>query len=195
MLRLSISAGPYQAVVLRPLFFAADFFPGVDLPDPDGLPAVLFFGPDFFWGAVVLGVVFFGVVFFEAFFVEVLFFGAVFFGADLLEGDFFLAGDFLPAACAGTLAPSLRASERPMATACLGLVTFFPLLPDFSLPSFISCMERATFFCAFFEYLAIVAVLDSIKKFMPATSRPRIHFFPTFRSCVFSGIISNLTGN
>lgn len=41
----------------------------------------------------------------------------------------------------GTLSPSRRASERPMAIACFGLVTFFPLRPLRSLPSFISCIS------------------------------------------------------
>lgn len=38
----------------------------------------------------------------------------------------------------GTLSPSRRASERPIATACFGLVTFLPLRPLRSLPFFIS---------------------------------------------------------
>ena len=52
----------------------------------------------------------------------------------------------------GTLAPSLRASERPMAMACLRLVTFRPE-PDFSVPRFFSCIAFATFFDAFLPYL------------------------------------------
>ena len=39
----------------------------------------------------------------------------------------------------GILAPERRASLRAMATACLRLVTFFPLL-DFSFPCFCSFM-------------------------------------------------------
>jgi hypothetical protein len=35
---------------------------------------------------------------------------------------------------AGTLAPFFRASESPIAIACLRLVTFFPLLPLLSVP-------------------------------------------------------------
>ena len=57
---------------------------------------------------------------------------------------------------AGTLAPRSRASERPMAIACLRDVTFFPLRPLFSSPRFISCMAFSTFLLAPFEYLAIV---------------------------------------
>lgn len=52
---------------------------------------------------------------------------------------------------AGTFAPSFRASESPMAIACFGFVTFFPL-PLRSLPSFISCISLWTFFCAFGPY-------------------------------------------
>jgi hypothetical protein len=56
---------------------------------------------------------------------------------------------------AGTLAPFSRASDKPMATACFGLVTFFPERPDLSFPSFISCIACPTDFCAVFEYFAI----------------------------------------
>ncbi len=56
----------------------------------------------------------------------------------------------------GTFAPSRRASERPIATACLRLVTCFPDLPLRSVPDFISCIARSTFLDAFAPYLAIV---------------------------------------
>jgi hypothetical protein len=55
----------------------------------------------------------------------------------------------------GTFAPSFRASDNPIATACLGLVTFLPLLPLCSSPLFISCIFSSTSSCDFFEYLAI----------------------------------------
>ena len=55
----------------------------------------------------------------------------------------------------GTLPPSLRASERPMAIACLRLVTFLPERPLRSLPRFISCIDFSTLVCAFFPYLAM----------------------------------------
>jgi hypothetical protein len=45
---------------------------------------------------------------------------------------------------AGTLAPDLRASDRPIAIACFGFVTFLPLRPDFSFPSFIALISRST---------------------------------------------------
>src|ERR1700761_1044481 len=44
----------------------------------------------------------------------------------------------------GTFAPARRASERPMAMACLGLVTFLPDRPLRSVPCFISSMARST---------------------------------------------------
>ena len=53
---------------------------------------------------------------------------------------------------AGTLAPSRRASESPIAMACFWLFTFFPLRPLFSLPRFISCISSWTFRCAFGPY-------------------------------------------
>ena len=76
------------------------------------------------------------------------FFVAVFEGADFLVAD--LDADFF----SGTLAPLSLASERPIAIACLGLVTFFPL-PLFKVPSCISCIALCTLSCDIFEYLAI----------------------------------------
>src|SRR5262249_33907882 len=57
----------------------------------------------------------------------------------------------------GTLPPSRRASLRPIAIACLRLVTFRPERPDFSVPRFRSCIARSTLLCAFFPYLAMRA--------------------------------------
>src|SRR5438045_1017108 len=59
----------------------------------------------------------------------------------------------------GTLPPSLRASDNPIAIACFLLVTFLPDLPLFKVPSLRSCIAFLTFFCAFFPYLAIVHLL------------------------------------
>jgi len=55
----------------------------------------------------------------------------------------------------GTLAPSLRASDNPIAIACFLLVTFFPDLPLLSVPFLRSCIAFSTFFDAFFAYFAI----------------------------------------
>jgi hypothetical protein len=44
----------------------------------------------------------------------------------------------------GTFAPFLRASDKPIAIACFLLVTFSPLRPLFSFPSFISCISVCT---------------------------------------------------
>jgi hypothetical protein len=52
----------------------------------------------------------------------------------------------------GTLAPLRRASESPMAMACLRLFTFRPL-PDFSLPRLSLCISFSTFCCALGLYL------------------------------------------
>jgi hypothetical protein len=54
--------------------------------------------------------------------------------------------DFLRA---GTFAPARRASESPIAMACLRLVTFLPERPERSVPLFISSMLRCTFLPAF----------------------------------------------
>jgi hypothetical protein len=75
---------------------------------------------------------------------EGLFFGELF--EDFFEEELFL----------GTLSPSSLASDNPIAIACLGLVTFFPLRPLFNLPSCISCMDFSTFFWEAFEYFAII---------------------------------------
>src|ERR1051326_4458517 len=45
----------------------------------------------------------------------------------------------------GTLAPERRASDKPIAIACLRLLTFRPERPLRSLPRFISCIARLTF--------------------------------------------------
>jgi hypothetical protein len=83
------------------------------------------------------------------------FFVEDFFAEDLLAADFFaedrLADDFL----AGTLPPARRASDNPIAIACLRLVTFLPVLPLRSVPSFLSCITFSTFSDAFLPYFAI----------------------------------------
>lgn len=132
------------------LFLDADFFEA-DFLDADFLDAA-FFGADFF-DDDFFEADFFGADFFEADFFETDFLDAAFFGADFFEADFFddLEADFF----LGTLAPSSRASESPMATACLCEVTFLPV-PVFNLPSCISCMAFSTFLPAFFEYFAMI---------------------------------------
>src|SRR5919201_812406 len=53
----------------------------------------------------------------------------------------------------GTFFPARRASESPIAIACLRLFTFLPLRPLLSVPRLRSCMARSTFLDAPFEYL------------------------------------------
>ena len=53
----------------------------------------------------------------------------------------------------GTFLPLRRASERPMAIACLRLFTVFPLRPDFNLPRLNSCISRLTSLPALGLYL------------------------------------------
>lgn len=50
------------------------------------------------------------------------------------------------------MAPERRASDKPIAIACFGFVTFLPLLPLFSLPRLNSCISRSTLFCALGPY-------------------------------------------
>src|SRR3954468_14603058 len=56
---------------------------------------------------------------------------------------------------AGTFAPFFRASESPMAIACLRLFTLppFPPGPDFNVPLFLRRIALSTDFPADFEYL------------------------------------------
>jgi len=55
----------------------------------------------------------------------------------------------------GTFAPAFLASDKPMAIACLRDFTFFPERPERSLPRFISCIARLTFFCDVRPYRGI----------------------------------------
>src|SRR5882762_1486949 len=57
----------------------------------------------------------------------------------------------------GTFPPSLLASDKPIAIACLRLVTFFPDRPLLSSPCFRSCIALCTFSCAFSPYFAMSA--------------------------------------
>jgi len=72
-------------------------------------------------------------------------------GAEAAGLHFFLAGVFF----AGTLPPAARASDRPIAIACLRLVTFLPKPLLLSVPSFISCRVDSTFSDAFLPYVAM----------------------------------------
>jgi hypothetical protein len=61
----------------------------------------------------------------------------------------------------GTFAPFFRASERPMAMACVLLLTTPPLppFPDFRVPRFFLCRAVFTDLLAAFPYLAIGRLL------------------------------------
>src|SRR5262249_30022719 len=58
----------------------------------------------------------------------------------------------------GTFAPERRASDRPMAIACLRLRTVLPERPLLSLPRFISCIARLTFLPLDLPYLRAMAL-------------------------------------
>jgi hypothetical protein len=55
----------------------------------------------------------------------------------------------------GTFAPFLRASDKPIAIACLRLFTVFPLPPDLSVPFLRLRMALATRFDAALPYLRL----------------------------------------
>jgi len=56
----------------------------------------------------------------------------------------------------GTLPPAFRASDNPIAIACLRDVTRFPDRPLRSVPSLRSCIARSTLLWAFFPYFAMI---------------------------------------
>src|SRR6476646_1216842 len=64
----------------------------------------------------------------------------------------------------GTLAPSARASDKPIAIACFRLVTLFPDPPLLSVPCLRSCIARSTLAAAFLLYLAIGCLLASAQQ-------------------------------
>ena len=119
-------------------FLAGELFLAVDLVD------FLAVRPDFFAAVLrFLGAAFLAPPLLAAAFFAPRFFGAAFFAPFLR----------------GTLAPASLASDRPIAIAWRGFLTFFPLRPEVNLPRFISCIARSTFCCDFFEYLAMWFVL------------------------------------
>jgi hypothetical protein len=73
----------------------------------------------------------------------------------LLWDELRLAEDFLGG---GTLPPAARASDSPIAIACLRLVTFLPELPLFNVPAFISFITFSTFSDAFLPYLPAMSL-------------------------------------
>ena len=70
--------------------------------------------------------------------------------ANFFEGAFFGGG---------TLPPACRASDSPIAIACLRLVTFLPDLPLFKVPALSSRITLVTFSDAFLPYLLAIATL------------------------------------
>jgi hypothetical protein len=64
----------------------------------------------------------------------------------------------------GTFAPAALASERPIAIACLRLVTFRPERPLFNVPALRFFIARSTLADAFFEYFRAMIVLPVERK-------------------------------
>jgi hypothetical protein len=67
--------------------------------------------------------------------------------------------DFRPAVFFGTFCPAARASERPIAIACLRLLTVRPERPLFNVPALRSFIARSTVADAFVEYFRAMIVL------------------------------------
>jgi hypothetical protein len=66
---------------------------------------------------------------------------------------------FRPDAFFGTLRPAARASERPIAIACLRLLTFRPERPLFNVPALRFFITRRTVLCVFLEYLRVLRAI------------------------------------
>ena len=76
----------------------------------------------------------------------------------------------------GTLAPFSRASESPMAIACLRLLTVPPLppLPDLSVPFFLLCMALFTDLPAAAPYFRPLDFFFELERFLVAIVPPLI---------------------
>jgi hypothetical protein len=59
----------------------------------------------------------------------------------------------------GTFVPAALASERPIAIACLRLLTFRPERPLFNVPALRFFIARSTLADAFFEYFRAMIIL------------------------------------
>src|ERR1700735_4579566 len=88
----------------------------------------------------------------SAYFFAFRFFAVFFFAAFFFEAFF------------GTFLPSARASERPIAIACLRLVTFRPERPLFKVPALRFFITRSTSAEAFLEYFRAMIVLPVERK-------------------------------
>jgi hypothetical protein len=88
----------------------------------------------------------------------------------------------------GTFAPFLRASERAMAMACFGLVTFLLLRPLLSLPTCISRISVSTCFPAAGLYLRPDDFFDAVfaVDFLDAVFLDAVFFDAGFFGAVFA---------
>jgi hypothetical protein len=82
---------------------------------------------------------------------------------------FFFFEAFFFEAFFGTFWPSARASERPIAIACLRLVTFLPERPLFKVPAFRFFITRSTSAEAFLEYFRAMTLLPVAEKIILAS--------------------------
>jgi len=76
----------------------------------------------------------------------------------------------------GTLPPARRASDNPIAIACLRLFTFLPERPLFSVPRLRSCIARFTLLRAllpYFEAMTHSSAERKVRGVKPDTAGPR----------------------
>ena len=78
----------------------------------------------------------------------------------------------------GTFPPALRASDSPIAMACLRLVTFLSERPLFKVPLLRSCIALLTFWDAFLPYLAIG--MSSLARNIALPRHPEQNVCPKF---------------
>src|SRR4030095_14162485 len=71
----------------------------------------------------------------------------------------------------GTFAPASRASDKPIAIACLRLVTRLPDPPLFRVPRLRSCIARSTFLAAIGPYFAMDTSAAVLSISMPVRAR------------------------
>jgi hypothetical protein len=71
----------------------------------------------------------------------------------------------------GTFFPSRLASDKPIAIACLRLLTFFPDLPLLNVPALRFFIARPTLADAFFEYFRAMVLLPFGTKQAPCFAK------------------------
>jgi hypothetical protein len=97
----------------------------------------------------------------------------------------------------GTLAPFSRASDSPIAIACLRLLTVppFPPLPDLSAPFFLLCMALFTDLPAALPYFRPLDFFFELERFLVAIVPPYlVRSIERKMSCAFTDALRQRKG-